>query len=313
MPLITKWGGMWDSLPFNSGRKFFVSPGATYTIEGETYSASNNNDGLSPERALRTIAGAQTKVTASADDMVILLPGAHTVSTASIAASKARVTYWGMPGGSNNWVRPRTSVTTDITADQIFNVTAADIEFANIRFIPITASSAIDFTLAAARLYVHDCSIDMATPAADTATQGIAATASTIAPANVLIEHNYFEITGAQGAALVMGDCQDFVVSRNLFATKGGTLAVLTSQFGVLGWGVYVDNTSVCLKNATITKGITGTDLTSTLSVGILRNFFGGTHTTPIDDWGTTDAFIAENYLASTGAAGGGVLWSSIT
>jgi len=194
-------------------------------------------------------------------------------------------------------------------------VSAADVEICNLRIIPITAATAITWTTGAHRLYIHDCSFDMATPAANVATIGAghAGTTYTSAPANVLISHNYFEVTGAQGPALKMGDAKDFIVEKNVIAFKGGTWANATLQGGVLGWGIYRDNELHALKDSTITAGITGTDLTSTLSVAIYRNFFSGTNSKPIEDWGATDATIAENYKTEVGAAAGGVLWSSIT
>lgn len=311
MAYLTKYGSFWGSVPDIGGRMFWVAPASTYTLEGQTYSSSDGHDGLSPERALASVAQAITNATDSAGDVIVLLPGAHTAA-ASLAISKAQVKLIGLGGGSN-WVRPRTTLTTS-AADEVINVTAADVEIANLRIIAVTAQTAVDFTSAAHRLYIHDCSFDL-TATANTATIGIGhpGTTYTTAPANVVISHNYFEVTGAQGPAVKLGDASDFLVEKNVIAFKGGTWAVAMQQFGVLGWGIYRDNDFVCLKNGTITKGITGTDLTSTLSVGILRNSFGGTVTAPIDDWGATDAFVAENYVAQTGGGSGGALWSSIT
>ena len=317
MSYLTKYGSFWGFIPDIRGTVYWVAPGATYVIEGSTYSSSDNNDGKSPERALATVGQALTLSGDGNGDCILLLPGAHT-SAASLAGNKAQVRMIGLGGApgspvGGNFIRPRATLTTS-AADEIMNITAADIELSNIRFIVVTAQTGIDWTSAASRLYVHDCSFDM-TAAASTSTIGIGhpGTTYTAAPANVLIQHNYFEVTGAQGPAIKMGDATDFIVEKNTIVMKGGTWAIATLQGGVLGWGTYRDNDFLVTKNATVTKGITGTDLTSTLSVAILRNFFGQTTTTPIDDWGTTDAYIAENYLASSGGGGGGVLWSSIT
>jgi hypothetical protein len=303
----------WAPTSGDRGRTFFVSPSDSYLIEGRAYSASNDNDGLDPRRALRTVNRAWVLVTDACGDKIVLLPGAHTVSS-SIAGSKSQVHMTAL--GGQNFVRPTATLTTTATADEIMNLTAADIEISNIRFIPITAATAVDFTAACHRLYVHDCSFDMATPAANVATRGLGhagIAAYTIAPQNILIQHNYFEVTGAQGPALSLGDAADFVIEKNIIAFKGGTWAQATLQGGVLGWGVYRENEVHCFKNGTITAGITGTDLTSTLSVAIYRNLFSGTQTKPIEDWGATDATIAENYKTENGGAAGGVLWSSIT
>ena len=311
MSYITKYGTLYGALPVTTGRIFWVAASASYTIDGRTYTAQYGNDGLSPERAVLTVSRALVLVTDAADDLIVLLPGAHSV-TASLAFSKARVTLWGLQHGKGNWVRPRASLTIS-TDDELINVTAADVEIANIRLIPITTEAAIDFTGAADRLYVHDNSFDMATAAANTGTEGVAAVAATSAPEHLVIEHNYFECDAAQGAAVAIGDAQDFVVERNTFALRAGTWAAAITQAGVLGWGVIRDNDFLATQGATMTVGILGTDITSASSTGILRNFFGDDVSTPIDTYGAGDAYIAENYLASVGVASGGVLWSSTT
>lgn len=288
----------------------YISPTGGNVFYVAASGGSDGNDGLSPLRGLATLSQAITNATANNGDTIVLLPGAHSW-TGSTAVNKAGLCITGLPG---NYIRPRASVTVGGTTS-IMAVSVANIEIAYLRVINITAQAAISWTAAATNLYVHDNSFDMATAAANTATNALGhlTTSYTVAPANVIIDHNYFEVTGAQGPAIKLGDATDFVVSNNTFAAKGGTWAVAVEQYGVLGWGTYRDNDFPVFKGATVTKGITGTDLTSTLSVAILRNFFGQTTTTPIDDWGTTDAYIAENYLASSGGAGGGVLWSSIT
>jgi hypothetical protein len=312
MAYLSRYGSLWGAIPQTPGRVFWVSPGDSYTVDGRSYPASDNHDGLSPERALRTLTQAMTNVTASADDVIVLLPGVHSW-TASIAASKARVTIMGLPCGAGNFIRPRASIVTS-AANEVINVTAADVEIANLRVIVVTAQRGIDFTLAADRLFIHDCSFDMATPAVSTSTIGIGATAATIAASHVLIAHNYFEIDAAQGPAIALGDCKDFVVENNTVAVQAAaTLAAAMTQDGVLGWGVYRNNDFLCQRGGAITIGIRGTDITSPSSVGIFRNFFGDDVTVPIDDWGAGDAYIAENYKAQVGAAAGGVLWSSIT
>ncbi len=309
---LTQYGAITGTLPLTAGRTFFVAPAAAYTVNGRGCGASDGNDGLSPYRALLTVAEALNKCTAGNGDTIFLLPGAHT-ATASLAFSKAMVKLTAVPG---NFVRPPTSLTTS-AADEIINATAADVEIANLRLIVVTAQTGLDWTTAAHRLYVHDCSFDM-TATASTSTVGLGhpGTTYTAAPVHVLIQHNYFEVNGAQGPAIKVGDAQDFVIERNVWALKSGTWAQVTLQGGVLGWGCYRDNEMVLYKNGAITAGITGTDLTSTLSVAILRNFFGGGATAnakPIEDWGATDAYIAENYMTAVGAAAGGALWSSIT
>ena len=92
---VTKYGTLFGHVPLQMGRVHFVSPGASYTINGDAYDASDDNDGLSPFRALRTIAQAQTNATANAGEVVMLLEGTH-AHTATLRLTKAGVTYLGV-------------------------------------------------------------------------------------------------------------------------------------------------------------------------------------------------------------------------
>jgi hypothetical protein len=88
MGYLTKYGSMWGAIPMTGGQVFWVAPAASYTVDGRAYSASDDNDGLSPERALRTVNRACALATASVGDVIALLPGAHVTPTAA-AVSKA--------------------------------------------------------------------------------------------------------------------------------------------------------------------------------------------------------------------------------
>lgn len=314
MATLTNYGGIWAMIPNTAGRVFWVAPAASYTIDGDSFSASDDNDGLRPERALRTVDRAWNLVTANVGDVIVLLPGTHTVSTASSAWDIAGVTITGLPGGKGNFISPRTIITTDITADEIANITAADIEVAHLYVRPITAARGLDFTGGASRLYVHDCGFDLVTPAANTSTIGIGGAAATSAPVDVLIENCMFRSDAAQGPGAQLSDAQNFVVRNCVFTVEAAaTWAAALAHNGVLGWGVIHDCIFLAQQGGAMTIGIRGTDLTSASSVGIFKNFFGDDVTVPIDDYGAGDAYISENYKASIGVASGGVLWSSIT
>jgi hypothetical protein len=110
MGYLTKYGAQYGDLPMSMGKTiFFVAPAASYTVGGNAYSASDNNDGLSPERALLTIGQAITNATANAGDVIALLPGTHT--SAAAARSKAGLTFVGLlpyfpqsqVGGYHGW------------------------------------------------------------------------------------------------------------------------------------------------------------------------------------------------------------------
>lgn len=181
MAFITKYGGFWGMIPVTSGRVFWVSPSDEYTVEGRTYRASDDNDGLQPERAVRTVNRAVALATASVGDVIVLLPGTHkplasgandTVQTAaSIAISKAGLTVTGLPGaasvpgslGAGSGRNQRTIIAHTTLQDELMNVTAADVEIAYIHFdvqgaLATPAQQGLD--IAAARCFVHDCTFD---------------------------------------------------------------------------------------------------------------------------------------------------------
>ena len=96
---LRKYGMLLGAFPQTAGYVYWVSPAAGYTVGGRAYRASDDNDGLSPERALRTVDRAWNLVTADAGDVIALLPGIHSPS-ASIAADVACVTMMGLRGTS---------------------------------------------------------------------------------------------------------------------------------------------------------------------------------------------------------------------
>lgn len=312
MGFVTKYGSVWGEIPKTSGRVYWVAAAASYTVEGRTYSASDNHDGLSPERALRTVDYAVGLCAANVNDVIVLLPGAHSVS-ASIAVDVAGITITGLPSGKGHPGHKRASITITAT-DEIMNVTAANVEIAHIEFIPITAATAVDYTAAADNLYIHDCVFDMFTPAASTSTKGIAPTTALINADHLRIEDCYFETDGAQGFMIDVGSCTGYVVEHCTMINTAGVLATACEDTGLTaGMGVWIGNRMLTVGTAAITKGINGGDKVNTESVGFMGNFFGGQVTTPIDTYGAGDAWIVENYKSSIGNSSGGALITAIT
>lgn len=307
MGFLTKYGTIWGAIPQTAGSIYWVAPAAGYTVDGRAYRASDDNDGLSPERALLTVDRGWNLVTADVGDVIVLLPGTHSPS-ASIAADVAGVTMCGLPSGAGNVLKQRTTIAA-VTGDQNINVTAADIELAFLHFIPVTADSAIDFSAAADRLHVHHCSFDMATPAASTGTQGIDAIG---AASNVLFDHNYFECDGAQGAAIVATATLDSTIEHNVFALSTGTWAAAVVT-GAATDRLMIRDNDFLASNATMTIGINGTAATIASGVTMLRNYFASSVSVGIDGFGAGEADIAENYAMGVGATDGGVLIVAIT
>lgn len=307
MGFLTKYGTQFGAIPQTAGNIYWVAPSASYTVAGRAYSASDDNDGLSPERALVTIDRAWNLVTANVGDGIIALPGTHSPAT-SIAADVAGVFLMGLPGGAGNYTRQKTVIAA-VTGDQNINVTAADIEISFLHLIPVTADSAIDLSADADRLHVHHCSFDMATPAASTGTQGIDAIG---AASNVLIDNCYFECDGAQGAAIVATALLDSTIENCVIAQSTGTWAAAI----VTGAGtdrLMIRDCDFLASNATMTIGINGTAATIASGVTMLRNYFASSVTVGIDGFGAGEADIAENFAAGVGATDGGVLIVAIT
>ena len=316
MGYLTKYGTFWGQIPQTAGRLYWVAPSASYTVEGRTYPASDNNDGLSPERALRTIDYAVGLCTASVGDVIVLLPGAHT-TTGAIAVDVAGITITGMPGATatpglkmpSGGSRMRTSVTQATAATNVFTVTATDVEIAYLHIIPVASGAAISASNAADRLYVHDCTYNITTAEA-TDTFGIAfplGTGTTTANDDSIIRNCYFYVSGNQGPAVrAAGTLIGCSIENSTFYLSGTTAwddAIEITLAGSLGNAIRDCDF--------ITQGF-GTVMTDAIDVtGATTD--GGTHayrcyfpqgTDAFEASATIDIYAAECYLAtSTGGA----------
>lgn len=306
---LTRYGSFWGFIPQTAGTVYWVAPSASYTVESRSYSASDGNDGLSPERALLTV-GRGVDLATSAGDVVVLLPGAHTVAT-SIAADSANVTIMGLPGGRGNYLRPRTTLAMS-AVDQTMNVTAAGIEIAHIYFRSTTsqASALIDFSADGDYLYIHDCAFDLYTATAATTILGIDATGGA---SYVLIDHCYFTCDGAFGASIDMTATLDSVVTNCLFQQDAGTLAS-SITCGAATDRLLIDHCTWQITNAAaITACVDGTGASIASGVTVQYCSFGDRNTVPIDNFDAAECELTENYEAGLGAADGGVLITGIT
>lgn len=308
MGFITKYGTAWGQIPQTSGNVFWVAPGAGgYTVEGRTYSASDDNDGLSPERALATINQAADNLVTAGRDVVVLLPGNHTPS-ASIALDTAGVTIWGLTAGKPKTLWQDVSIL-GVTGDQTINVTAEAVEIANCTIVPITEDTAIDFSAAANRLYIHDCRIDMVTPVVNIATIGIEALG---AAQQVLIEDNYFISDGAQGHALNMTATTQSIVQNNIFHCTVGSWAIAMHVGAATDSLLIRSNTFNCSGTA-ITAGVDGTGATITAGVLAVSNRFGVLVGTPFDAFTGGECDLLDNFIATVSAGSGGTVITAST
>lgn len=242
MSYLSKYGTLWGAIPQTPGRVFWVSPSAGYTIDGRAMSASDNNDGLSPDRALLTLGQAITNSTANVGDVIVMLPGAHSYSS-TVTVSKSGLTITGLPYGfTTNFNRGsagpkkhRTSIVNTATAGIIFTISAGvnDTEISFLHFLPVAAGGVCVYAASgssgagANTVYIHDCTVAMVATAA-TSTYGIQlGTAATGSVNDMLIRNCYFQsgdasTTGANGAAVVcVGTAYNLTIENCTFAALG--------------------------------------------------------------------------------------------
>jgi hypothetical protein len=323
MGFLTKWGSAWGQIPQTGGSVYWVSPSASYTVDGKAYSASDDYDGLSPERAKLTLASAISAATANAGDQICLLPGTHT-QTAATALSKAGISIIGLPYfpeqahasqvGAAMSHRPQAIITQSTAATVSLAVTAADVTIANVCLRPITQAASTTFSTAADRLTIRDCMIDMKTPVGHANTKGIIASGSTQAPDGLNILNCLFlEGNGGTscGIALEVGAAVNFKVAGCTFQHDSTVASSATwttaSQAQDNCQGIYLNNL-VNGGGGTITNGFKGVTHTGAGIVQFVGNLFTVAVTNPITSWAAADVGLLNNYIATVSGGTGGTL-----
>jgi hypothetical protein len=320
--LITAYGSPFGFLPQTTGRYFFVAPTSQYTFEGQSYPASNNNDGTRPERALLTVTYALSLTTANVGDVIVMLPGSHSVTT-PIVINKAGLVITGVPGFTRNTItrrasgskRLRTQITSTQVAGIIMTISAPDAEVAFIHFAPPAAGGqGISLTPTVAtsnRAYIHDCTFALQATASVT-TFGIRVPANVTADVldETLVSNCYFvsgldTSTGANGGAIsIAGTAHGFTIEHNTFELKGTAAWAAAIDLIPISVGAHLgivirDNDFLNPTSSTtvITTAVQSATATTVASILMLRNYV---------DAGTDGATaaannviaFAENYLA---------------
>ena len=328
MGYLTKWGGIWGKAPFITGRIYFVAAAATYTIEGRSYSASDDNDGLSPERALLTVQRANNLCTANVGDTIVLLPGTNT-TTAVTRLNVAGVTLMGIPVskaepfemGFAGLVRYPSTLSITGTSSALLSIEADNIEVCNLTLIPQTAFAAIQFRNASPDNFrIHHFYVDLSTPNASTGTYGIdlayradssnqtsagiSKHANTLALATGYIGYGAFVSDGAQGRAIDVASASVRITQCYFHNTAGAwatPLAVATAADGCL-----IDN-SVWTTAGTMGVCIDGSLADNADGVSIRYNTFprAGLITSGlvVDNFGANEAQMVENYQEGSASA----------
>lgn len=322
MGFLTKYGTQWGAIPMTAGDVHWVAPAASYTVNGKTYSASDANDGLSPERAVVTISQAVSNATASVGDVIALLPGTHTTA-AALAASKAGLTFVGLPytpTDDDDYAVPQATITG--TAAIAVAVTAADNAFHNIRFLPVTQFQAVTFTTAANNLLFKNCLIDLKTATAHANTKGICATSATQAPRNLRFLNCYLEQANAgttNGYAIDVGATINFIIAKSLILNHGSNGSATAWSTAVKindnAYGIVRDNIVQSTAVGTgITKVFEGVTHTAAGAVMFLRNVSTvQTGALLIDDFAAADVDLCLNYVSTVAGGTGGTLITAST
>lgn len=315
MGYITKYGTVWGAIPQTSGRVFWVAPSASYTVEGRTYSASDQNDGLSPERALLTLAQAMLSVTANVGDVIVLLPGTHTMA-ATVAVNIAGITITGIPQNMSTYAprmasggaAMRTTVTAAASTDAI-NVTAVDVELANLHFVAVSAQNSVKASNAADRLFIHDCTWDMYTAADSTATVainlGASGTGTTTTIDNVHIRNCYFLVSGAKGAAVSASNTAIGTIIENSTFQLGLASATAWATAIMLGSSVHQgtvirDCDVLCTATGTAVTRFVDANIATTDGSTIMYRCNVPAGCIGLDATATADAIIVDSYTAGT-------------
>ena len=313
MSYISRYGTLWGQVPQAGGKIWFVAPSSPYTIDGRSYSSSDNNAGDSPEKALATIGQAITNATANVGDVIMLLPGAHT-NAANVAINKAGLTFVGYHPYTTlaqdsrlspmNW---KTSVTSTF-AGIGYTVSAADTVFFGLNFIPKSAQTLISLNGAGRAAFV-DCLVTMSA-SASTSTKGIvsAATDDSVSFLNCTFNNT----VGAQGPAIDVTGLTNFLIDHCTFICSAGSWAVAV-QCGAGTTGILRDNDVQCSGTA-ITIFMDGTGVAANKSLLCTRNYVG---VSPGAGFAKnfTNAYceLDNNYLATVGGGTGGTLITSVT
>lgn len=330
MAFMTRYGTQWGAIPMTAGKVIWVAPttapgsvaSGSYVVGGQNYPASNNNDGLSPERAVATINQAQSLVTAGSGDIIALLPGTHT-ATAAVAMSTAGVSYVGLPYyPTSDGLEGVPQVTLTSTAAAIGAVTTANIGFYNINFVPITAQSGVTFTAAANNLLFKHCMLDMSVAVGHASTKGWVATGATQAPANIRFQGCYVKAgvaTTSQSYAIDLGAAKPWLIEKCLFVHDG-------SVASAVAWAVAIkvnDNANGVLRqndfvssdiSVAVTKWVEAVSMTGASVVAAIRNTMGvNTGGLMLDDFAAADVDLALNYISTVAGGTGGTLITATT
>jgi hypothetical protein len=315
MSFLTKYGTLWGDVPQTTGQVLWVAPSASYTLDGRSYVASDGNDGLSPERAVLTVNRSIVLATASAGDVIMMLPGTHTDSV-TVTLDKAGLTFVAAhpltriaPNVRQNAIASKVNWTSTFAGTAVTN-TAADCTFVGINMIPVTARTFMS-CIATPRNTFIDCAITLSA-SASTSTKGVVFSGAAGAYCS-FINCVFMNTIGAQGPAVDCTACVDFLMDKCTIVVTTGSWAVAV-QGGAALTGIFRDNTWQCIGTA-MTKGFSGTGVAAAKALLFERNIFGvSPGAAGITDMATTTfCELGTNYISTVGGGTGGTLNTTIS
>lgn len=318
MSYLTKYGNIFGALPMTVGNVFFVAPSASYQVAGRSFTASDDNDGLSPERAVLTISRAIALASSDVGDVIALLPGTH--SSAAAALSKNGITFVGLPyypqsavNGLMSW-HPQVTVTG--TTGAAIAITGARNSFYHIRFVPVTQQLTISLTTAADRTRFVHCMIDNTGVTGHANTRGIIVTTANL-PRAVQFMGCVFKdasVTTSCGAALNLAASVDFLIDKCI-VYKDGQIASGTAWTTAIivesGCTGTIRDCDVIISEVSvgITKVVTGAALAGAGVFHAIRNTMTvNTGGLLLDDFAAADVDLCNNYVATVAGGTGGTL-----
>lgn len=298
-----KWAERENSIP---GRVHYVVPTTAYD-SSFTVAMAGDWARRHNQYVYDTVNLAYADTQDGRGDAIVLLPGTHTL-TANLAVSKSGVSFWGAESWMGSSAQKPSSIVVPLAATDGFTVTGEDVSFNGLTIVPITQKIGIAGSVAANRLRVLGCFINMAVATAHTSTKGIVATG---AASDWLIKGNTFHSLGAHGPFIDVTALLNYAVKDNDFiVTTGATMAVGV-LVGAAAQGLMQRNSFF---GGTLTAAISGTGATGTGACRLFDNNFGVLCTVPIDNFsavGLTD--LKDNRLATVGGGSGGTLITANT
>ena len=272
MAFLTRYGTLIGEVPATLGRILFVAPTASYVVNGQASEASDDNDGLAPDRAVRTIARAIALATANVGDVIALLPGTHTSATA-VAINKAGLSFVGISPQFRDREHFKTHALsskvnwTSTLAGTAVALTVADCAFTGINMIPVTAQTFMSLVTCPRTSFI-DCAVTLSA-AVSTSTRGLVASGGSSADCsftNCVFLNSV--ATSAQGPCLNLTGLDRVIVDSCTFILTGTSSAwAIAVQCGSGTAGIIRNSTITALGAGTITIGFDGTGVTIANSV----------------------------------------------